>query len=515
MPLEPTSATMIVEHISTCTSYLTNWTLIAALPVIAWLGSVVYSLYFHHYADVPGPFWAKVSRLWLAGQVLKGNLDIAQRELHRQYGPIVRIAPNEVSISDPEAVKIIYAVNAGFTKTDFYTPFDSYISPTKDLFTQRDEKIHAHKRRFVNNLYSLSSILESEQYIDACTATFMARLEAFARSGETIDLGQWLQMYAFDVIGELFFGQAFGFMQNSHDYGGYINSLDILLPAVATACVLPSYVRPLQVLGHLLPSLHEALVCFNSIVVAARNAVRKREDMMREGQVKRSDLLDKLFNISTSKPEFTILDITTEAWVSIFAGSDTTAIAMRSILYHLMKSPDTYDKLMDEIDMADKEGKLSDPVRYSEAMQLPYFKACCKEGMRMHPSVGMSMPRHVPDSGKTIAGRYFAPGSRVGVNAAVLHFDQSIFGKDAEQWNPDRWFQPGAEQMDRYMLQFGGGPRTCVGKNISLTEIHKMLPNMLRRYRLELVAPKKEWKTHNFWFNKQTGINVKIVRRDG
>jgi hypothetical protein len=203
---------------------------------------------------------------------------------------------------------------------------------------------------------------------------------------------------------------------------------------------------------------------------------------------------------------------------------------MRSILYNLMKHPETYHKLTAEIDAAARESKLSDPIKYSEAMRLPYFVACCKEGMRIHPSVGMSMPRHVPPSGKTISGRFFAGGSCVGMSAYVLHFDQDIFGRDADAWNPDRWLQPGSEQMDRYMIHFGAGPRTCIGKNvfnppfvlgrtvltmlqISLTEIHKLIPNILRHYRLELINPEKDWETHNFWFNKQVGIDVKVTRR--
>lgn len=202
-------------------------------------------------------------------------------------GPIVRIAPNEVSISDPEALKTIYAVKTGFTKTDFYLPFASHLSPNEDLFTQQDEKHHAHRRRFVNNLYSLSSILQSEQYIDACTASFTTHLDDCASSGTTLDLGQWLQMYAFDVIGELFYGQQFGFMKNRHDYGHYIESLDTLLPAVAVACVLPSYVRPLQVLGHLLPPMHRALQCYNNIVAAAKQAVGQRQKLMQENKIER------------------------------------------------------------------------------------------------------------------------------------------------------------------------------------------------------------------------------------
>ena len=158
--------------------------------------------------------------------------------------------------------------------------------------------------------------------------------------------------------------------------------------------------------------------------------------------------------------------MTTESWVAIFAGSDTTAIAMRSILYFLMKNPQTYERLVAEIDSAAENGSLSNPIKYLEATRLPYFVACCKEGMRLHPSVGMSMPRHVPSGGKVIAGRYFPEGSRVGMSAYVLHFDQDIFGEDARQWNPDRWLKPGSELMERYLIHFGAGPRTCAGKNV-------------------------------------------------
>lgn len=181
----------------------------------------------------------------------------------------------------------------------------------------------------------------------------------------------------------------------------------------------------------------------------------------------RSDLLDKLFKIAADKDDFSLADVTTEAWVSLFAGSDTTAIAMRSILYNLMRNPRLYDLVTAEIDQAAAEGRLSDPVKYAEAIQMPYFVACCKEGFRVHPSVGMSMPRHVPPSGATIAGRFFPAGSRVGMSANVIHFDKEIFGPDADQYNPDRWLQPGAERLDRYMMHFGGGQRTCVGKNVS------------------------------------------------
>jgi cytochrome P450 len=126
-----------------------------------------------------------------------------------------------------------------------------------------------------------------------------------------------------------------------------------------------------------------------------------------------------------------------------------------------MKSPEAYQKLNTEIDKADADRKLSKPnVIYAEAIKLPYLVACCKEGMHLHPSVGLSLPRHVPAPGMEIAGRFFLVGSRVGINAAVVQYDEGIFGLDAAIFNPGRWLGDSASNMDRHMLHFGAGSRT-------------------------------------------------------
>jgi cytochrome P450 len=127
------------------------------------------------------------------------------------------------------------------------------------------------------------------------------------------------------------------------------------------------------------------------------------------------------------------------------------------------------NKLVAEIDDFDSRALLSKPhIKYAEAIEMPYLMACCKEGMRLHPSVCLGLPRHTPPGGATIAGHFFPPGSRVSMNAAVIHYDQSIFGEDAAQFDPDRWIHGDAAMMDRHMLNFGQGSRTCIGKHVSL-----------------------------------------------
>lgn len=148
-------------------------------------------------------------------------------------------------------------------------------------------------------------------------------------------------------------------------------------------------------------------------------------------------------------------------------GSDTTAIAIRSIIYQILKNPAVYRKLLEEIDTADRAGHLSRPnVRYTEAIKLPYFVACCKEGMRLHPSISFPLPRHVPAGGKEIAGKFIPQGYRVGMSPATVHHDTEIFGSDAHAFNPERWFGDTAQRMDRYMFQFGYGNRNCIGRNV-------------------------------------------------
>lgn len=103
---------------------------------------------------------------------------------------------------------------------------------------------------------------------------------------------------------------------------------------------------------------------------------------------------------------------------------------------------------MSELDDAYAAGTLTIPVKYSQAQSLPYFSACVKEGMRLHPSVGLPIPRHPPGEGCEIAGRFFPGSTRVGINAAVMHYSEDVFGSDAQTFNPERWLKENAASMD-------------------------------------------------------------------
>lgn len=136
------------------------------------------------------------------------------------------------------------------------------------------------------------------------------------------------------------------------------------------------------------------------------------------------------------------------------------------------------------------------------------------QALRVHPGVQLSMGRIVPEKGMALCGTFIPAGYWIGVNPAVVHFDREVFGDDADQFRPERWLESSAATMDKYMLHFGAGTRTCIGKNISLAEIHKLIPDVLRNFELEMFDKGSNWTTRNLWFCKQENILVRLKKRE-
>ncbi|RDW72398.1 cytochrome P450 [Aspergillus mulundensis] len=444
-----------------------------------WTIWIIYTRWLHPLSKFPGPFWASVSRIWTVLHVLPGDAEKRQRKLHEKYGPIVRIAPNELITSDPAAIKTLYGTKAGTMKTDFYLAFRPPWARFPDHFSSPGGKEHGDRRRIVSSVYSMSSILQSERYIEACIDVWERKLDEMADRKESFDLWLWTRMYAYDVIGELFFSKMFGFLEAGRDHLGYIAATDDLIPVQFIAANMPTYVRSLFMLtGIMLPKVRGALKALDNLTEATVVMIKKRLAALQvdepDAKPQRADILGKLLDISHrngKEVDFELDDIKMESFGGFFAGSETTATTLTGILYHILRNRAVYNKLTSEIDAATQRNKLSTPhITYKEATALPYLVACIKEGMRMHPVNAVSFPRHVPETGCAVAGSWIPGGARIGVNMAVVHFDKGVFGDDAGVFRPERWIDGTRNpvEMERHLLNFGMGSRTCLGKNVSL-----------------------------------------------
>lgn len=217
------STSIVAASISFLGSY---WFVL--LPAL-FVTRLLYRRYAMPMSKYPGPALASVSRLWKVISTASGRTHLQHIDLHRKYGPIVRIAPNEVSIASPEAARTVLSAGKHFSKTKFYGVFPPPENP--DIFTEVREHVHAQKKKVANVPYSMAAMQQLSPFIDESIELFMSKLDGFATSSQSatkgqVDLGAWLHYFAFDVLGEVAFGRKFGFLEQGRDVEGAIKTID-------------------------------------------------------------------------------------------------------------------------------------------------------------------------------------------------------------------------------------------------------------------------------------------------
>lgn len=233
----------------------------------------------------------------------------------------------------------------------------------------------------------------------------------------------------------------------------------------------------------------------------------------------RPDFLTRFIRVRDKYPEL-MTDQRLAAYTNtnVSAGSDTTAIALREIVYRLLTHPGALDKFRAELAavLRARDGVGPDRlVTWAEGQGMRYYQALIKECLRIHPPLGQLIPRLVPPGGTQLCGRFIPEGTVVGCNAWVVHRDKKVYGDDADEFRPERWMDADPARlrsMENLGFAFGGGPRVCLGKNIALLEISKMVPELFRRFDVELVDPKKYTPCPG-WLVPQTGLDVRVKRK--
>lgn len=487
---------------------------------------------------IPGPFIASLTDLWRLFAVWRRDAHETHLKLHAKYGDLVRIGPNCILISKPHVIQDIYGISKGFIKSDFYHVWQNIVNSKRasSLVFTTDEAEHAKMKRPIASAYSLSTLIEFEPLIDSTTAVFLSRLdELFAKTGKSCDLGTWLQWYAFDVIGELTLSKRLGFLEHAQDVRGIISSVSANFDRCSVLGQMPwldylTYKNPIYLRFFAKPVTNPILLFGQQLL---QDRLHDKEEVSSELDIEDPKLSAKvLHGTIPNKPDFlsrflylheeqpTIVTdraLLTYLFMNINAGSDTIASTLRAIFYYLLKNRRTLTKLRDELVTANEQGQLTLPLpTWTECRTLPYLNAVISEALRLNPALGLASERIVPAAGLTIGDIYIPPDTIVGINPWVLQRDTRIFGPDAEEWRAERWTESSSEEvkyMEQHILTFGAGKRTCLGRNIAMLELTKLVPAVFMRYELELEDQEREWRVMNSFVVRQEGLDVRLKRR--
>lgn len=189
---------------------------LSSLLVIAVIYYVIYQAFLSPLIGFPGPVLAKFTGLWRSYRYWRGTWHDDILEIHRAYGRAVRIAPNELSLVDEQAVVQLYSHGHHAKKTKWYSTWDVR-SAASGLFSTQNNKEHAFLRKRVSTAYSMTSILKFEEHIQSCLDLFITQMQKHAELSKPVNMSEWTNMLAFDVVGELAYGSSLGQLESGTD----------------------------------------------------------------------------------------------------------------------------------------------------------------------------------------------------------------------------------------------------------------------------------------------------------
>ena len=171
-------------------------------------------------------------RQWLSGENLWWI-----KELHEQYGPVVRIAPNQLSFCSSASWKDIHghissrkdihgslATRKPFTKGSFYEPFPQDI---KNIVSVSDTHHHAAMRKSLSHGFSMTALASQEDRVQYYVNLLIDQIDQrFTKTPG--DMARWYNYFTFDLIGELAFGDPFGCLETGEQSWLYLLPVNMI-----------------------------------------------------------------------------------------------------------------------------------------------------------------------------------------------------------------------------------------------------------------------------------------------
>ncbi|KAI1150238.1 cytochrome P450 [Nemania diffusa] len=446
----------------------------------------VYRLFLHPLARFPGPKVAAISRWYEAyyDVVQNGQYTFKIAEMHKKYGPIVRISPFELHINDPAFFNTIYRQEGKWDK--YAWNVDAFTAKGATIFTP-DHTLHKARREPLNPFFSKSAIFKREEMLHRHLRKLLARISSFAGQQRAINLGAAVQAYTRDVANEFILDK---------DYNSLSQDFDV------------SVSRPNPESGHLWRTTKHVrwfgpLLTAIPRMIITRSADKGTKSFFKtitehlqdtKKLMSKTDDADVGHNlvhaIMTSKlppSEKDVRRVFEDISTVLGAGTGTTAAALRLILVNLFTNAPLLQRLRDELAHAGLDSSASLPA-IKALEQLPFLTSLLMEGLRLSPAIASRMTRLAPDRDIHYDRWTIPAGTPVGMTLILMHTDETIY-PNAQKFEPDRWGDAQVRRkLEKSFAPFSKGSRNCVGQHLAWAEMYLIVAVLALRYDFRMEA---------------------------
>ena len=361
---------------------------------------------FHPLAKFPGPLLWRATRLAAAWHHANGDLYKCIAAIHAKYGSTVRIAPDELSFSDPKAWPHIYNSRPQLIKTDFHFASNDGINLPESMITATDAE-HTRLRRLANPAFLNAGILEVEPVLQHYVDSLCSQLHQLCQEGSQ-NMVEWFLWTLNDVIGQLALDQEFECLakRRMHDWPKF------LLEGLKLIAIFNQF-RRYGIRDYMTKPLltQKAIDEREQFLNSAVKAVRRRLDREQQEkdapyghqEKKRQDIVGLMLREMKDGNRLTEAEITSNSILIIGGGAETTSSCLSGLFYHLLQTPRVLKRLQDEIRSTFTS---ADEITIKKISELPYLKATVAEALRIFPIASYITPRITPRGGHMIAGEF-------------------------------------------------------------------------------------------------------------
>ncbi|RDL31138.1 Uncharacterized protein BP5553_09927 [Venustampulla echinocandica] len=384
--------------------------------------SGIYNVFYHPVAGFPGPRAAAITAWYKTYQeVFRGRswIDVLQ-ELHKKYGKIVRVGPNELHFSDPSAYHEIYNNNNRWDKeAGLYHSFGEDRS-SFGFLTYAESK---QRKDVMAPLFSRRAIYELQGLVQSHIDRLCKVLETNNAAGKSSDLFFGLRCFTMDTITSFCFAKSVDAISEPDFKAPIIEAMEASLPAFVIfkhfSLIRKAVFNMPPWLSVITSPQTSGLIHLQQLLGSQVTEVLNNPDSLQDAphRIIYHELLDPKAQKGAPLPSAGSLY--EEAQALMFGGGDTTGNGLMLGTFHLLESPALVERLKEEL--RSHWPVLENPPKLEVLEKLPFL---------------------------TI----------VGISGSFVHNSADIF-KNPKDFDPDRWLQADSASLEKWLVAFSKGPR--------------------------------------------------------
>ncbi|KAE9371229.1 cytochrome P450 [Stipitochalara longipes BDJ] len=444
---------------------------------------VSYRLYFHPLAKFPGSVLARSTFLYEFGHTYfgKGTYYLKVKEMHRKYGPVVRITPDELHVDDPSFFHTLF-VHHATRKTENY-PRASDGTGFEDMIAiSQDHDMHRQARGVLDPFFSKAKLTKMEQRVQDRVQILCDRFRSIQGTDTVVNITNAINSLTSDSVSSLIFEDPSDYLGDADFNETYFSRLKSGVLSVPIFAHLPWFAKVFST-----PILKFALEKVTGWRVwddkAQRQILKSRlRPDCQEGVRDDTTLIEHLCRNNVQQTLFGGGGFCRLALLIQQAGTYNVSYTLSAIITRLLLDPTRLAILRTELGLIVAQSANNAPT-WRELEKLPYLTAVIKEGLRLafdplfhQPSTDLVLrmvmgamnrsARVSPEVDLPFRRMVLPKGYPISMSSYWMHNDPAVF-PEPHIFKPERWLC-GPEElkvMNSYFVPFSRGSRMCLAQN--------------------------------------------------